>query len=224
MAINLNMDLKTKQIDSADVANVLNAVDASGNGRLAIKQTLAQNQQNHETTMQNADHTHQANMSAADRRARTIRTGMVAGTSALALGVGSLIVGPAITHGIDASREIATAQANADTARAQAEASRINVETGDRNMCNIVVISTDKDGNKTVLNLGEGNPNDPHLTGDAIAELIKDGKATGGNVKVGNTNEATAVITLDATGKIVSTVIPESCKQEAGEVFDSPKA
>lgn len=148
----------------------------------------------------------------------------VAIPSAAALATGALATGALLWHGADVQAATDAAQAGADTARAQAEASRINVETGDRNMCNIVVISTDKDGNKTVLNLGEGNPNDPHLTGDAIAELIKDGKATGGNVKVGNTNEATAVITLDATGKIVSTVIPESCKQEAGEVFDSPKA
>lgn len=151
------------------------------------------------------------------QRGNAMIAGWIAVPSSVALIGASAAAVLTMNHGIDA-------QANADAARAQAEASKVNVETGDRNMCNIVVISTDKDGNKTVLNLGEGNPNDPHLTGDAIAELIKDGKATGGNVKVGKTNEGTTVITLDSEGKIVSSVIPESCKQEAGEVFEGPKA
>lgn len=152
-----------------------------------------------------------------NRRGRAWTAGLIAVPSALAVGITGAVAASVINNGTNA-------QATADAARTQAEASRVTVETGDRNMCNMVVIATDKAGNQTVLNLGQGNPNDPHLTGDAIAQLIKDGKATGTNVKVGNTNEATAIISLDYTGKVVSKVVPAACDQDAGSVFNGPKA
>ena len=128
MAIELNMDLKTEEIGSADVAGVLTAVDASGNGRLAAKQALAQDQQDHEETMQAADHRHKETEGAAERRSKLLRNAIAGGAALLA--VGSILWGGTsiFKTAINANKDIAVAQASA--AAIEADRTQINVETG----------------------------------------------------------------------------------------------
>lgn len=128
MAIKLNMDLTTEEIGSADVAGVLTAVDASGNGRLAAKQALAQDQQDHEETMQAADHRHKETEGAAERRSKLLRNAIAGGAALLA--VGSILWGGTsiFKTAINANKDIAVTQASA--AAVKAGRTEINVETG----------------------------------------------------------------------------------------------
>ena len=128
MAIKLNMDLTTEEIGSADVAGVLTAVDASGNGRLAAKQALAQDQQAHEETMQAAEHRHKETEGAAERRSKLLRNAIAGGAALLA--VGSILWGGTSISktAINANKDIAVAQASA--AAIEADRTQINVETG----------------------------------------------------------------------------------------------
>ena len=127
MAIELNMDLKTEEIGSADVAGVLTAVDASGNGRLAAKQALAQDQQAHEETMQAAEHRHKETEGAAERRSKLRRNAIVGGAALLA--VGSILWGGTsiFKTAINANKDIAVAQASA--AAVKAGETQIDVKT-----------------------------------------------------------------------------------------------
>ena len=127
MAIELNMDLKTEEIGSADVAGVLTAVDASGNGRLAAKQALAQDQQDHEETMQAADHRHKETEGAAERRSKLLRNAIAGGAALLA--VGSILWGGTsiFKTAINANKDIAVAQASA--AAVKAGETQIDVKT-----------------------------------------------------------------------------------------------
>ena len=127
MAIKLNMDLTTEEIGSADVAGVLTAVDASGNGRLAAKQALAQDQQAHEETMQAAEHRHKETEGAAERRSKLRRNAIVGGAALLA--VGSILWGGTsiFKTAINANKDIAVAQASA--AAVKAGETQIDVKT-----------------------------------------------------------------------------------------------
>lgn len=164
--------------------------------------------ENGKTTRHAAKERGETTRHAATRRSKAIMAGVIAVPAAVGLTIAGGMVSNVMSHGIDA--QAATDQANAN---------RVSVQTGDRNMCNTVIVLPD---GRTV-DIGQGNPNDPHMNGDAIADLIANGKAIGAEVVVGDTNEATVIMTMDKEGNLTPAFIPEACEQPAGEVFNSPK-
>lgn len=222
MKVKGKLDIGTR-VASRDLAPVLTALDASGTGRQAHEERMAQGAQNnaarmaadqnrHDQAMQSADLQHKADMAAADRRSGTLKAGIVAGAGVLALGAAGFTVAGVMNNGITTQHE--TDMANA---------TRVNTNTGDTNVCNTVVIGVNAEGEKVVIDLGAINPNDPRMGGKDIKDLIDSGKAVGANVTVGDTNQGTAIITMNANGEIVDRFVPAACKADPGKVF-GPKA
>lgn len=108
MPINTNLNLTAQQIKSPDLANVLTAIDASGDRQRQHDDQMAQRQRHHDLAMQQDKQRYRGNQAALDRNAeatktkdrqKTARTAVRWGAGAASL-LAAGIMAPSIIHAV----------------------------------------------------------------------------------------------------------------------------